>query len=221
LRAKRGNPVGVSTQPPHNILVINKNKKQLKRRKSRYKRYHRKFYKINQYITAPQIRLIDEQNKQIGILSLAEARQKSQETGLDLVEIVGKAQPPVVKLINFAKFKYQEAKKEKSNKKGAKGGELKEIRMKPFIGQGDYQTRLKKAQKFLSAGNKVKLCVKFLGRQITKKEFGYQLAERFQQDLEDISSPEGTPKMAGKRLFLTLAPTKKNKNEKEKSKTKN
>jgi len=195
----------------------------LKRQRSKYKRYKRKFYKINQYITAPQVRLIDENSKQIGILSLYDAKQKSHQTGLDLVEIVGKAKPPVVKLIDFAKFKYQEAKKEKNNRKDSKSGELKEIHMKPFIGQSDYETLLKKAQKFLSTGNKVKLCVKFLGRQITKKEFGYKLAERFQKDLEDVSTPEGNTKLAGKRLFLTLTPTKKiNKpSEKEKQKTKN
>ncbi|MBU1129828.1 translation initiation factor IF-3 [Patescibacteria group bacterium] len=195
----------------------------MKRQRSKYKRYKRKFYKINQYITAPQVRLIDENSKQIGILSLYDAKQKSHQTGLDLVEIVGKAKPPVVKLIDFAKFKYQEAKKEKNNRKDSKSGELKEIHMKPFIGQSDYETLLKKAQKFLSTGNKVKLCVKFLGRQITKKEFGYKLAERFQKDLEDVSTPEGNTKLAGKRLFLTLTPTKKiNKpSEKEKQKTKN
>jgi len=180
----------------------------LKKQKSRYKYYKKKFYKINQYITAPQIRLIDENNKQIGILSLYDARQKSQETNLDLVEIASKAKPPVVKLIDFAKFKYQEAKKEKNSKKGSRGGELKEIHMKPFIGQSDYETRIKKARKFLSTGNKVKLCVKFLGRQITKKEFGYKLVERFQKDLEDISTPEGNTKLTGKNLFLTLTPTK-------------
>ena len=130
-------------------------------------------------------------------------------TGQDLVEIVSRANPPIVKLIDFAKFKYQEAKKQQAEKRGQKkGGELKEIQMTPFIGQGDYETRLKKAQKFLSTGNKVKLSIKFQGRQITKKEFGYQLIDKFKTALADISAPEGEPKLIGKRLLFTLTPSK-------------
>lgn len=169
----------------------------------------RKFYKINQYINHPEMRLLDEEGKQIGVLTLAEARQKSFETGLDLIEINGNAKPPVVKLISFSKFKYQESKKSQAEKKGNKGGDIKELQMTPFIGENDYQTRLKRAQKFLSTGNKVKLSIKFLGRQIQRKEFGYDLASRFTSDLSEISSPESEAKLMGKRLFLTLTPVKK------------
>ena len=172
----------------------------------------RKFYKINQYITAPTLRLLDETGKQIGVVSNAEARQMSFQTGLDLVEIASKANPPVVKLIDFAKYKYQEAKKEQAEKRGQKkGGDIKEIQLTPFIGQGDLETRFKKAQKFLTTGNKVKLSIKFQGRQITKKEFGYQLIDKFKQQFQDIAAPEGEAKLIGKRLFFTLAPTKKQK----------
>ncbi|MBU3935680.1 translation initiation factor IF-3, partial [Patescibacteria group bacterium] len=139
-------------------------------------------YRFNHQITAPTIRLIQDKGGQIGIVSISEARQKAQETGLDLVEIAPKATPPVVKLINFAKFKYQESKKLKAEKKGSKKGELKEVQAKPFIGQGDYQTKLKRTIKFLNSGNKVKLSIKFQGRQIQKPEFGYQLVEKFKND---------------------------------------
>lgn len=170
----------------------------------------RKFYKINLYITAPTVRLLDEDGKQIGVLSLAEARQQSLQTGLDLVEIASNAKPPVVKLIDFAKYKYQEAKKEQAEKRGQKkGGEIKEIQLTPFIGQGDLETRFKKTQKFLTTGNKVKLSIKFQGRQITKKEFGYQLIEKFKQQFAEIASPEGEAKLIGKRLFFILTPFKK------------
>ncbi len=171
----------------------------------------RKFYKINYYINAPTIRLLDDSGKQIGIVSIEEARQQAQETGLDLVEINGKAIPPVVKLISFSKFKYQESKKLKAEKKGIKGGDLKEIQMTPFIGQGDYETRLKKAQKFLTTGNKIKLSIKFQGRQMAHQEFGHNLVARFKTDLQDFASPEGEAKLIGRRLMLTFTPSKKSK----------
>ncbi|MGI5840805.1 MAG: translation initiation factor IF-3 [Patescibacteria group bacterium] len=181
--------------------------------------------RVNNQITAPNVRLIDEDSKQIGVMSLYEAKNQAQETGLDLVEIAPKAVPPVVKLIDFSKFKYQEAKKMKAEKKGAKGGDLKEIQMTPFIGLSDYETRLKRAKKFLSTGNKVKLSIKFLGRQITRKEFGYNLIEKFKTDLTEEATPEGEPRLMGKRLIFTLTPVKKSggqkKNEESKQKTKN
>ena len=172
---------------------------------------NRKFYKINQYISAPEIRLIDEDAKQIGVVSITEARRMSQETGLDLVEVAPLAKPPVVKLIEFTKFKYQEAKKLKAEKKGIKGGEMKEVQMTPFISDNDYDTGIKKSIRFLTTGNKVKLSIKFQGRQIQRKEFGYTLIEKFKTDLKDYGSPEGEAKLIGKRLLFTLAPTKKTK----------
>ena len=144
-------------------------------------------------------------------MSIEEARQKAQQAGLDLVEINPNSKPPVVKLIEFSKFKYQEEKKKAKEKKRAKGGDLKEIKMTPFIGDQDYQTRLKKATKFLTTGNKVKLSIKFLGRQITKKEFGYDLATRFAQDLQEIAQPESEPKLMGKMLIQIFSKNDKNK----------
>lgn len=170
---------------------------------------NKKFYKINQYISAPEVRLIDEEAKQIGVVSIGEARRMSQETGLDLVEVAPLARPPVVKLIEFTKFKYQESKKLKAEKKGIKGGEMKEIQMTPFIGDADYETGVKKAQKFLTAGNKVRLSIKFQGRQIQKKEFGFNLVDKFKGDLVEYGSPEGEAKLVGKRLMFTLTPAKK------------
>ena len=175
------------------------------------KNSNRKFYKINQYITASEVRLLDDQGKQIGVMSISEARNMSQESGLDLIEINGNAVPPVIKLLSFSKFKYQEAKKAKAEKKGIKGGETKEIQMTPFIGSADYETRVKKAKEYLSSGNKVKLSIKFLGRQIQKPEFGHQLVEKYKNDLAEISTPEGEAKLIGKRLYITFTPVKKTK----------
>lgn len=170
---------------------------------------NKKFYRTNQYIQATEVRLIDEEAKQIGVLSISEARKMAQETGLDLVEVAPMAKPPVVKLIEFTKFKYQESKKLKAEKKGVKGGEMKEVQMTPFISDNDYETGLRKSIKFLTTGNKVKLSIKFQGRQIQKKEFGYDLIERYKKDLIDHGSPEGEPRLMGKRLQFTVAPTKK------------
>lgn len=170
---------------------------------------NRKFYKINNYINAPTIRLLDDAGKQIGIVPLEEARKQAFETGLDLVEINGNALPPVVKLISFSKFKYQESKKLKSEKKGVKGGDLKEIQMSPFIGPGDYETMLKRSQKFLTAGNKIKLSVKFQGRQMNHPEFGHNLVAKVKIDLQDFGLAEGEAKLIGKRLMLTFTPSKK------------
>jgi len=170
---------------------------------------NRKFYKINQYINASTVRLLDDQGKQIGVVDIAEARRQSFETGLDLIEINGNAVPPVVKLISFSKFKYQEAKKLQSEKKGIKGGELKEIQMTPFIGQNDYQVRVDKAKKFLATGNKIKLSIKFQGRQMTHQEFGHNLMAKFKSDLQDLATPEGEAKLIGKRLMITFTPSKK------------
>jgi len=178
---------------------------------------NKKFYKINQYINAPTVRLLSDDSKQIGIMSIAEARQHSQETGLDLVEVNGNAVPPVIKLISFSKFKYQESKKLQAEKKGIKGGDLKEIQMTPFIGAGDYETRVKKSKDFLSSGNKVKLSVKFQGRQMNHQEFGHNLVAKFKTDLQEFGTPEGEAKLIGKRLMLTFTPVKKSggaKNEK-------
>lgn len=168
-------------------------------------------YRINHQITAPQIRLIDEESRQIGVLTLSEAKAQATETGLDLVEIAPKANPPVVKLIDFSKFRYQESKKLKAEKKGVRGGELKEVQMTPFIGPQDFETRVKRTREFLTTGNKVKLSIKFQGRQITRKEFGYQLIERFTSQLADVGAPEGEPRLIGKQLLFTMAPAKKKK----------
>jgi len=170
-----------------------------------------RLYKINDRITAPEIRLIDEFSKQIGVISLSAAKNISYNQDKDLIEIISKAKPPIVKLIELSKFKYQEAKKLKSQSKGnKKGGELKEVQLSPFISDNDYLTQTKKARKFFASGNKVKLNVKFQGRQITRKEFGYDILNRFKNDLADISQPEGESKLIGKKLQIIFKPTKKN-----------
>ncbi len=136
-------------------------------------------YRLNYQITSPELRLLDEDGKQIGVVTKLEALQKAQESGLDIVEIAPNAKPPVAKLIDFKKFKYQEAKKERESKKSQKNVGVKEIRLRPFIGEHDFETRKKKAEEFLKDGNQVKIVVFFRGREITRKEFGFAVMKRF------------------------------------------
>lgn len=125
------------------------------------------------------MRLLDEDGKQIGVVSKIEALQKAKELNIDVVEIAPNAKPPVAKLIDFKKFKYQEAKKERESRKNQKNVGVKEIRLRPFIGQHDFDTRVAKAQEFLDSGNQVKIVVFFRGREITRKEFGFEVMKRF------------------------------------------
>lgn len=140
----------------------------------------RKFYNLNQYIRAEKVRIIDEKGKQIGVIPTQEALFKARQRGLDLVEVAPKADPPVCKIIDFKKFKYKEAKKARAGKKKKKQG-LKGIRFTPFIAKKDFEVRVGRAQEFLSEGYKVKLTVKFVGRQITRRQFGYDLLKKSSQ----------------------------------------
>lgn len=133
----------------------------------------------------------------------------AQEKNLDLVLVAANAVPPVVKLINFSKFKYQQQQKEASGKKKTKHVDIKEIRFTPFIAKGDYDMRIKKAKDFLEAGNKVKLNVKFTGRQITRKQFGEALIQKAINDLLETADVEREPSFQGKILYCQLQPKKK------------
>jgi translation initiation factor IF-3 len=167
------------------------------------------YYRINHNIKAPSVRLVDEEAKQIGVMTLQQALEKAHVTDLDLVEIAPNAQPPVVKLIEFSKFKYQEAKKMKAEKKNQKGGELKEVQMSLTIGKNDYDVRVKRALKFLSTGNKVKLSIKFQGRENANKQPGYVLANKFKEDISAEGIPETESRIVGRKMFTIFTFIKK------------
>lgn len=154
------------------------------------------------------MRLLDEEGKQIGIVSKLEALQMAKEKGIDVVEISASAKPPVAKLIDFKKFKYQEAKKERENRKSQKNVGVKEIRLRPFIGQHDFDTRLKRAKEFIDDGNQVKLSLFFRGREITRKEFGFDVIKRFIGALEGARVVR-EPRLEGKLLVAMVVPDKK------------
>ncbi len=167
-----------------------------------------KFYRLNYQITSPQLRLLDEEGKQIGIVSKLEALQKAKEVGVDIVEVAPNAKPPVAKLIDFKKFKYQEAKKERESKKSQKNVGVKEVRLRPFIGEHDLETRLRQAKEFLDEGNQVKISVFFRGREITRKEFGYDVVKKFLGQLESVKVVRD-PHMEGRTLVTMVVLDKK------------
>lgn len=168
-----------------------------------------KFTAINQFIKATELRVVDETGKQIGVMSKNEALNIAQDRGLDLVEIAPMAKPPVAKVIDFKKFKYLEAKKEREGKAASGKVEIKEIRFSPFIAQGDMDSRLGRIKEILEDGNRVKIVVKFTGRQITRVEFGHDLIKKIMAGLEGVAVADGVAKLQGKQLFLILNPTKK------------
>lgn len=174
----------------------------------RLKQDNRHHYRINYQIPSPQLRLLDEEGKQIGIVSKLEALQKAKELNLDVVEIAPTANPPVAKLIDYKKFKYQLAKQEREQKKSQKNVGVKEIRLRPFIGQHDVDTRLEQAKEFLNEGNQIKIGVFFKGREITRKEFGYKVLNDFITKLESVKIVK-EPHMEGKKLTATVVLSKK------------
>lgn len=134
-----------------------------------------------------------------------EALFKARQKGLDLVEVAPSAKPPVCKLIDFKKFKYREKKKLRAGGKKKKQ-DLKQVRFTPFIAKGDFEVRVNRAKEFLNEGHKVKLTVRFVGRQITRKQFGYDLIKKATKQLEEISKIESEPRFQGKLLMMILTP---------------
>lgn len=171
------------------------------------------FYQINHYIKADKLRVIDAAGEQLGVITKSEALKNALDSDLDLVVVAPNASPPVAKIIDFKKFKYQQSKKAREGSKSSKV-ELKEIRFSPFIADGDLETRLERIREFLSGGDRVKIVVKFSGRQITRKEFGYDLIARILKELEGEAIADGEPKFQGRQLYLNVSPAPKQKNEK-------
>ena len=142
-----------------------------------------------------------------------EARKRSRDESLDLVEIAPKANPPVVRIVDFKKFKYEEAKKERVAKKKTREVDTKEIWLGPLMSEHDLKIRVDQARSFLTVGDRVKLTVKFNGREITHPEFGYRILEEAVKNLAEVGEKDSEPKMMGRRLVLNLKPSKGSKHE--------
>jgi translation initiation factor IF-3 len=166
-------------------------------------------YRINHQIKAPEVRLLREDGTQIGVVPISEALSQASSASVDAVEIAPLAVPPVVKLIDYKKFLYQLSKKERQQKAGAKKVDLKEVRLTPFMAENDFQTKLNRGREFLSDGHKVRISVKFVGRQLTKKEFGDVMMKKAFASLSDISTLDQPPKWIGRQYMATLTAIKK------------
>ncbi len=155
------------------------------------------------------MRLIDAEGKQIGILSLREALAQAEEVGLDLVEIVPNAEPPVCRLMDFGRFLFDQKKKKHEAKKKQKQIQVKEIKFRPGTDEGDYQVKLRNLTRFLTDGDKAKVTMRFRGREHAHRDLGLKLLRRVEQDLADISTVEQQPRMEGRQMVMVLAPKKK------------
>ena len=175
------------------------------------RRRAQEFIKANHHIWYPQVRVLTDKGETLGVMTTAEALSQAQEAGKDLVLITEVAQPPVVKIIELSKHKYQLQQKQAADRKKAKVQEIKEVRFGPFMGEQDFESRLKRVIEFLEKGHKVRLSLMFRGRQITKKEFGYETFETIINRTNEIASVEMAPKMLGRKLIAQLSPANKGK----------
>jgi translation initiation factor IF-3 len=162
--------------------------------------------RINRNITAPQVRLIDQNGVMVGIRSTYEAAAMARNAGFDLVEIAPTAKPPVCKIMDFSKFLYEKDKQEKENRKKQKSGGLKEIRLNPRIGENDLQTKIRQMEKFLQERNKVRITVVFRGRENQHRELGEDILNRICELLSGAGTQEGKSQLLGNRMSITIAP---------------
>jgi len=160
---------------------------------------------INRQIKAKEIQLVGDNGEKVGIISLEDALERAESKDLDLVLVAPQAQPPVCKIMNYGKYKFEQAKKEKEAKKKQKVLELKEIRVTPNIEEHDFGFKSKNARKFLEEGNKVKITVRFRGREVNNSKAGQAVLDKFIENLEDIAIVEKNPKLEGRNMFTILA----------------
>ncbi|WP_296556481.1 translation initiation factor IF-3 [Pigmentiphaga sp.] len=165
--------------------------------------------RINGEITALEVRLIGVDGEQLGIVKLAEAVRLSEQSDVDLVEIAPNAQPPVCRLMDYGKFKYQEQKRQHEAKLKQKIIQVKEVKFRPGTDEGDYQVKLRNLRRFLEEGDKAKVTLRFRGREMAHQELGMRVLERVRDDLVEISAVEAMPKLEGRQMVMVLAPKKK------------
>ena len=162
--------------------------------------------RTNEQITASEVRVISSTGKQLGIISIREALNHAEDEGYDLVEVSPDAKPPVCKIIDYGKLKYREQKSKKEAKKKQKTIEVKEIKMRPGIDTHDYQVKVKALNKFISGGNKVKVSMRFRGREMEHQNLGFDLLKKLTEDVSEYAKVEIPPKNEGKQIMMILVP---------------
>src|SRR5688572_22862506 len=160
-------------------------------------------------IRIPQVRVIDDEGNQLGVMPTPKALEMAQERGLDLVEVAPMAQPPVARFLDFGQYKYELTKREKENKRRQRSVTFKEVRLSPKIGSGDFETKLHRAIEFLEEGDRIKVTVRFRGRELTHPEIGRNLIARFVERVGEHGVQERAPLLEGKAMHITMASTHK------------
>ena len=162
--------------------------------------------RVNEEIRVPQVRLIDQDGEMSGVMSAREALQRAYMVGLDLLEISPNADPPVVKILDYGKFKYEQQKKKNEAKKKQKVIEIKEIKVRPNIDENDYQVKLRAMKAFLTEGDKVKVTLRFRGREMAHQELGVKVLERIRADLDAQTKVAQMPRMENRQMIMVLTP---------------
>lgn len=161
---------------------------------------------VNDGIRAKELRVITGEGEQLGVMSKLQAMKIAEESNMDLVLVSPNAQPPVARIMDYGKYRFEQQKRERESRKNQKVVTIKEVRLSPTIDDNDFQTKLRNGRKFLEKGDKVKISIRFKGRAITHKEIGQRVLEKYADETADIASIESRPKMDGRSMFLMLAP---------------
>ncbi|MDR3492695.1 MAG: translation initiation factor IF-3 [Gammaproteobacteria bacterium] len=164
--------------------------------------------RVNDEITVSEVRLIDAEGNQLGVVPTRQARQIAEESALDLVELSPDAKPPVCRIMDFGKFRFQQSKRKAAAKKKQKQVHIKEIKIRPATEEGDYQVKLRNLIRFLEEGDKAKVTLRFRGREMAHPELGMQLLERIQVDLTEYGVLEQRPKFEGRQMVMVIGPKK-------------
>ena len=161
---------------------------------------------MNDEIDVPKVRVIDAEGENHGVISLEDALEIAEEAGLDLVEVSPQVDPPVCKVLDYGKYKYEQQKKANEARKKQKVIEIKEIKMRPGIDEHDYQVKMRSVRKFLENGDKVKMTIRFRGREMAHQDLGMKVLDRVRDDLEEVIKIEQTPKTEGRMMVMVIAP---------------
>jgi len=162
--------------------------------------------RFNQYITVDKVRVIDEAGENVGVMYTREAIEQAAEVGLDLVEVSPNADPPVCKFLDVGKFRYEAQKKANLARKSQKTQEIKEIKMRPNIDDHDYDVKMRAMHKFIGEGDKVKVTLRFRGRELSHQQLGMNLLKRVQEDIAEVAKVEAYPRMEGRQMLMVMAP---------------
>jgi translation initiation factor IF-3 len=161
---------------------------------------------VNEEIRAAQVRLIDQDGEMQGVMSARDAQQRAYAVGLDLLEISPNADPPVVKILDFGKYKYEQQKKKNEARKKQKVIEIKEIKVRPNIDENDYQVKMRAMKSFIGEGDKVKVTLRFRGREMAHQEIGVRVLERIRAEMDPLSKVEQMPRMENRQMVMVLTP---------------